>query len=958
MRKFPALFGIAAFVAGVLFGSENAGPPSAETVLAGFKLDPGLKIELVACEPQIQSPAAITFDEHGRLFVVEMLDYPNPVQGQPPAGRIRMLTDTNGDGVYKVAPTVFADKLLMANGAAPWRGGLLVTCAPHLLYLKDTDNDGIADRRDLLFDGFATQNPQLRASHPTLGIDNWFYVTNGQRTADVHNLTGGPKLELTGLDFRFNPLDLRYEAVTGVAQFGLAFDDWGRRFDCTNRNHLIEIVMENRYFARNSYLVAPPPKRDDQRPGGAARVYPISGNKTLAASHAGTFTAACGVYVYRGGALPKEYEGSVFTCEPTANLIHREILSQNGASFSNRSAQDGVEFLASPSPWFRPVNITTGPDGALYVIDFCRAEVEHPDWVPASLRHRYDFNGRRDTGRIWKITAKDYHAPPRVDWSTAGIQLLTDKLGSENAWERATAQRMVLENWKPAWVEALEKKAGDAQNPRAQVLALWLLHSQNALRPEIVAAALSAAHPGVRENALQVAERFAVESPGVLNALIPLAHDSDPRVRFQAACSLGAWSSDDRILEPLAVIAAQDGADRWTRLAVASAVPESAGKLLKLCMDRCNHGDLFAELAAVAGARKNAEEIVGLIAELEKQPLDKSSAALDGLSTGIKRRGSSLKSFLGASKNEESKAALERLLEVSVTMSLDEKQPAPVRERAINLAAQLPEEKALAALRPLLNTATAENIRTAAIQSIGSFDSREAAQVLLALWKSGVPATRQQLLQALTSKPEQAKALLDRVEEGKITASELGGTAQRQLSSHRDKSISERAKKMLNLGVSPDRASVIERYRPALAKGGDLARGKDVFAKNCVACHRINNVGNVVGPDISDMFSREPEALLVDILDPSRAIDTNYVTYAIRTKAGLASTGLIAAKSASSVTLRRDNAQEETFLLEDVASLQSTGKSLMPDGLESAITPEAMADLIAYLKNWRDLAGK
>jgi len=931
--------------------AEQKPPLAPAEILAGFKRPADLKIELVASEPQVQSPVAMTFDAQGRPFVVEMLDYPNPVKGAPPAGRIRMLSNPDASGVYQTA-TLYADNLLMANGLAAWRDGFVVTSAPNIYYLKDTKNAGQADQRDILYEGFAVRNPQLRCSHPTLGIDNWFYVTNGAQNGVIKNTKGGPGVDINGLDFRFNPIDQRYEAVSGIAQFGFAFDDWGRRFECSNRNHLVEIVMENRYFARNPYLVAPPPKRDDQRPGGSAKIYPISGNKTLAANHIGSFTAACGVTIFRGGALPKEYEGNIYTCEPTGNLIHREILTQNGSTFANKPATEGVEFLASPSHWFRPVSMTSGPDGALYVIDFCRSEVEHPDWVPASLQHRYDFNGNRGYGRIWRITAKDAKSKP-APMKLDNASDLLDHLASEHVWERATAQRLLLEGWKPEWADALKKRAEDAANPRAQVLALWLLKAQKSLGADTVTKALASAHPRVRENAAQVAEDLLANSTDIQKSLTALATDTDPRVRFQAALSLGYWN-DDSILEPLASIAAKDGADRWTRLAICSSVAERSGKLLARCLERCDHPDLFAEISGVIGSRKNSDEIAALITLIEKQPGGKVSAVLDGLSSGLKRRGSSLQKFVAAIGKPELNASLEHLLSTAVAQAADEKLPAAIRERAIALAPQLPEARSLALLLPLLHPSTTDSVRAATIAAVGTINSRDASDALLAQWKGSLPAVRTLLLQALTPRPIHASVLLDGIEKNTIAASELGGTAQRQLTTLNDKSVAERAKKILKTTTHSDRAAVIERYRPALPSG-DIARGKDVFAKNCVACHRINGVGNVVGPDISDTLSKDPLTLLTDILDPNKAIDTNYVTYSVKTKAGVVASGLIATKTASSVTLRRDNSQEETFLMEDVSSIQSTGKSLMPEGLEATITPEQMADLIAYLKNWRDL---
>src|SRR5437763_2932211 len=298
-RSFlPGLAAVTAFTLAAQLWSQpaavlpkpGAGPgrPLSPAEAAGlFKLAPGLRIELVAAEPLVQSPVAIAFDAAGRLWVVEMRDYPNgPPQGQPPQGRIRVLEDRDGDGFYEHS-TVFADKLLFANGLMPWKGGVIVTAAPHIVYLKDTDGDGKADKREVLYEGFAAQNPQLRVSHPLLGVDNWVYVANGLRGGQVKRAgrPGAKPVNLSGMDFRFDLIRDRAEAISGMGQYGNTFDDWGRRFVCDNRHHLRHLVIEDRYLRRNPYLAAPAVVEDiselDEGPlSSGGKVYPISKNWT------------------------------------------------------------------------------------------------------------------------------------------------------------------------------------------------------------------------------------------------------------------------------------------------------------------------------------------------------------------------------------------------------------------------------------------------------------------------------------------------------------------------------------------------------------------------------------------------------------------------------------------------------------------------------------------------------
>jgi putative membrane-bound dehydrogenase-like protein len=378
---------------------ELAKPLTPAAERDSFRLAKGLRIELVASEPQIESPVAMAFDENGRLWVVEMRDYPNgPAPGQPPEGRIKVLEDRDGDGFYEHG-TVFAEKLLFANGLLPWKDGAIVTAAPHVVWLRDTDGDGKADAREVLYEGFAAQNPQLRVSHPVLGPDGWIYVANGLRGGQV--IRAGRKdavpINLGGMDFRFDPVHDRAEAISGMGQFGNTFDDWGNRFVCDNRHHLRHIVLPTRYLKRNPNLAVPRVVNDtselDEGPlSSGGQVYPLSRNWTTSNLHAGRFTAACGVFVYRGSLLPAEFQGSAFTCEPTGNLVHREVLVPQGASFRSHPVPAKAEFLATPDEWFRPVSLAHGPDGALYVVDMYRAVIEHPDFMPPELKKRPDLN--------------------------------------------------------------------------------------------------------------------------------------------------------------------------------------------------------------------------------------------------------------------------------------------------------------------------------------------------------------------------------------------------------------------------------------------------------------------------------------------------------------------------------------------------------------------------------------
>ncbi len=927
---------------------DPAGPlPPAEAAKA-LRLDPGLRIELAAADPEVSSPVSIAFDEDGRLWVAEMLDYPNPIPGKAPQGRIRRLEDRDGDGRYEHS-VVFADGILMVNGVMPWKGGVIVTAAPSILYLKDTDGDGKADVREPIYVGFAEANPQLRVSHPNLGIDNWIYVANGQRGGKITRPgSSAPAVDIGGQDFRFDLLRGRHEAVTGFGQFGLTFDDWGQRFVCTNRNHLIHLPMPNRYFARNPFLAPPAASRDNQGAGGAARVFPLSKNKTLAASHAGTFTAACGVTIYRGDLLPEPYRGGAFTCEPTGNLVRLEILKQAGATFDARPHREGVEFLASPDAWFRPVSLANGPDGSLYVVDMVRSEVEHPEWVPKDQQHRYDFDGRRDLGRIWRIVPERHGRNPFTPLGGKTGAELVALLESPNGWTRMTAHRLLLERQDEAAAGPLRKLVSSG-GPLARVHAAWLLEGLGKLEAAHALDLMAHPHPRVRENGLVLAERFIGDPKAVEERLLALAEDPDPRVRFQAALSLGACG-DERVLGALASIAEKGAQDRWTRLAVASAVSDRSGELLTLVSDPA----MMRDLATLAGSRRDAKEVDHVLSSLLLRDRPRQLAVLNGLAEGMGRRGAQLSKVLERFDGHALSKKLAELLREIASVAEDPKAPAPERQEAVRFLAHLPWETARPALERLLEDPS-QDVRISAAGALSAHKRPEVGPLLMKSWKSQMPAMKREVLEAMSRQPERLEFLLGEVEAGRLAGGELGPTLVKSLSNHGNAAIKARAQKALQGNLPEERQKVLDRYKASLAIKGDAKRGREIFQKNCVACHRVAGLGTNVGPDVSDTLSKTPEALMVDILDPSRVIDNNYANYLVKTKSGAVLSGFIAVQTASSLTLRRGEGQEDVVLRQDIEEMRSSGVSLMPEGLEKNVTVEQLADLIAFLKFWRDL---
>ncbi|MEO7297088.1 MAG: PVC-type heme-binding CxxCH protein, partial [Verrucomicrobiota bacterium] len=533
MSKIPSLLKILPrfFLLAILFYFEQRGfaidgALTPDEAIATFQLEPGLKVELVVAEPMVVDPVALAWDESGKMFVVEDRGYPvGPGKGNPPVGKIILLEDSNGDGKYDKR-TVFADGLTFPNGVMPWKGGVYVTCAPNVYYFKDTNGDGVADVKQIVFKGFQDlSTTQLRVSHPTLNIDNWAYLTSGLTAAKVTSPEhpDRPAVFLNRVDGRFRPGTDDIEPTAGAAQFGQTFDNFGRKFICSNRNHIQHVVMQLEYLKRNPHLAFSDVVQDIPDHGAACKLFPLSANITTAASHTGFFTSACGVLIYDGTALPEKYRGNSFTCEPAGNLVHHDVLSPSNETFVAKRAYEDREFIASPDNWFRPVNLTVGPDGALYLCDMYRKTIEHPDYLPEATRKITDFESGKDKGRIWRIVAasresaanfspkeknqpRSHESQPRLD--KANVKELCAELNNPNRWWRMTAQRLLIERQDKSAVPILKSLVKNGKTPEARVHALRILEGLGALEEKQVLIALSDTDPNVREHGIQLAEAF------------------------------------------------------------------------------------------------------------------------------------------------------------------------------------------------------------------------------------------------------------------------------------------------------------------------------------------------------------------------------------------------------------------------------------------------------------------
>jgi len=714
------------------------------------------------------------------------------------------------------------------------------------------------------------------------------------------------------------------------------------------------------------------------------------------------------VTIYRGTSLPSEYYGTVFSCDPTGNLVHVDKLVPHGATFRAHRMHPDREVLASTDNWFRPVFLANAPDGALYVCDMYRQTIEHPDYLPVEIRKHTDFNGGKTMGRIYRLrggVASQLPAESRSDSATTPFTVadrvesaaLCQILKHRDGWSRDTAQRLLQERLKDDASTTSDLsmllKESDVSAPTLTVAARLLRQRQLLDRATITKLF---EHPvgGVREQAVIVADDN-------LSQLPIFVGDVDPIVAMRTVLRLGEIRGGSYHLPKaaLAFAAMRDGEDRWMRAGALSSMGDHPEDVFKMFAMQAATGrsmfdtavnldvsmkprfrtqlDESARTGALAfcydfgrvwGASCKSRElrwqdVLRQVTKPEKHVLnyEQTASLVTGVADALRSSGQSFKgqSVLvsvfeddAQDSDRELRKQLEQLFKTANEALQDRRQSDSRRVISINLLKHAPAMIGADALIALIQPEEPQAVQLAAINAIAGLHQEDLAARLLTRerFSSYSPRLREELLGALVTAPQHVPGFLTAIEAGIVPPAAVDTLRRRQLTQHKDPAVKERATKIFGAGPSGDRAKVYEEHKSVITLTPNAENGRAVFKRACASCHRLDREGTPVGPDLFGIRNQPKEAILLHILVPEHEITPGFTAYIVTTKEGRVLTGLISSETSTSITLKQALGKEETILRQDIEELASSRLSLMPQGVEKTVNKQEFADLLSYLK--------
>ncbi len=974
-------------------------PLPADESIKHLAIPEGFHAELFVSEPQIQGkPIAMNWDERGRLWICETVDYPNELKNSGKGrDRIRICEDTDRDGKADKF-TVFAEELSIPTSLTFWKGGVIVQNAEQTLYLKDTNGDDVSDTRTVLMEGWQLGDTHGGVSNFHYGLDNWIWGMQGYNRSAPRPEDGEAKQRFRQGFFRFTPdgEDIEFIRSTNNNTWGLGFSEEGIVFGSTaNGCPSVHMPIPNRYYEKvkgwTSNLTL-------QSIAKSNKFEPIT-DKVRQVDFHGGFTAGAGHALYTARQYPESFWNRVaFVNGPTGHLVASFVLNARGSVFRSENM---FNLVASDDEWTAPIMSEIGPDGQVWVIDWYNYIVQHNP-TPAGFKtgkgaaYETDLRDKK-YGRIYRIVADGTDGKDYPDLSKASPERLVEALTNPTMLVRLHAQRLLVERGKQDVVDALIKRVQDTSADAiglnvGAIHAIWTLHGLGALQQDdggatqAVVGALRHPSAGVRRNAAMALPATTKMAGEILSA--GLHRDADFQVRLMALLAIADCDqSNSQIADALVEVIRSPGdmADRWISDALTSAA--------------ATHSEAFLSRLQVAqDLRDPAIGAIGVVAEHHGR-----SAKTDSLLRLVTQLGEADQRLLGAivsglergasSRSDLENAQLESGQEQQL-MELFENLPAPAQASFIRLATKLelkefdqftaqvvdgylgriqdastsvrqriaaareliafqPEsdeivEEVVNLITPQLDPETAEGL----VNALEESRSNSVGEILIERLKTMTPKMKSATFSVLLKRNSGTKTLLEAAENNLVSLTDLAIDQRQFLLAHGDQEIAAKAKELLAKGgslPSADRQQVIEKYLPFISQPGDVAMGKEVFKQQCAKCHVYGEEGADIGPNLTGMAVHPREELLTHILDPNRDVEANFRTYSVMTLDGLMVSGMLASESKTTVELVDTEGKRQSLLRDDIDQFVMSRKSVMPEGFEASITPKQMTDLLAFI---------
>ncbi|MFO0907758.1 MAG: PVC-type heme-binding CxxCH protein [Isosphaeraceae bacterium] len=928
-----------------------------------MKVPPGFKVEVVASEPDLVNPVAMTFDERGRIWVTESLEYPRRSPG-PGRDRVKVLEDQDGDGKVD-SVSIFAEGLNIPSGIAVGHGGVWVANSPDILFLQDTDGDGRADRKEVVVTGFGRDDTHELPNSLTWGPDGWLYGWNGVFNKS-HVVYRGKTYDFTCAVFRIHPRTREFQLYCeGTSNpWGITWNEEGSAFaSACVIDHLWHLT-ESGYYHRQ---------------GGA---YPPHTWKIGSiVDHLHQKAAYCGIHYYDSDAYPAAYRGKLFMGNIHGNCVNVDSLSRTGSTYKGTPAPD---FLTANDSWFMPVAQKTGPDGSIYILDWydryhCYQDANRD---PAGID--------RLKGRLYRVRYGETPRRSGFDLSRESDTRLIELLGSATSYDRETARRLLSERSGATTDAALTQLVFDTKRPRRTRLnAFWTLIGRDAVSDSTLVKLFDENDAVYRAWGVRAAGNRHQVGAEVVSKLRTLASDPSADVRLQVAIAatkvvgldaipvlveVASAPGDDPLIPQIVwqnlhpTLEEQGGAllaalsklpePRQKSPALRAIVPRSLERVLARSEpDMSVVGGLFARVVSTRPTDREAGQraIEALTAKLGSSSGQVDSSLRDAIERALREEPngplaeelSLLRSFWQASGSRE---VAERIL-------LDGTRAPEMRLRALAaLRASAGEQTAIDRVAQLLKpTGERSNVafRGRVISALGVFQSREVAPMVLALYTSLEAENRPRAVELLTQRAEWARLLLGAIGKNAIEPTALNINQVRRLLSLGDPELAKLIKErwgVLREGRDTNREQVVDSMRRLVrSTPGDPHAGAEVFRRLCAQCHKIYGDGQEVGPEITLNGRASLDQLLSNVFDPSLVIGAGYQATTLATTDGRVISGLLVEDSPTRVVLKIQGGKLETIPRGQVDEMKLSALSLMPEDVERQLKPQEIADLFSFL---------